>query len=186
MKIVGPESEKRSSATVSYPFLLLLSAALAAVLGGCTIGSAPAGQRTLELPVEEIWADSQCGYAGGRPMVTWMADQNQFKALASGVPSGDLKAMAAPGRVDWDRVGLVWIAMGIKPSGGYALELAGKKATVSHGVAVITVRWRQPGPGSVVTQQLTSPCLMLKLPKGNFSAIEIKDETGQVRARGEL
>jgi hypothetical protein len=71
--------------------------------------------------------------------------------------------------------------MGQKPTGGYGLELAEPHATLSDGEALIRLRWIEPAPGSIVTQILTSPCLIISLPKGAYEKITITDENGDVR-----
>jgi hypothetical protein len=36
----------------------------------------------------------------------------------------------------------------------------------------------------MVTQALTSPCLLLKVPKARFERIEVKDQSGATRLSG--
>jgi len=83
--------------------------------------------------------------------------------------------------VDFDAEHVVTIQMGQKPTGGYGIELAEPDATLKDGEALIRLRWVEPPPGSIVTQILTSPCLIVSLPKGAYEKITITDENGSVR-----
>jgi hypothetical protein len=61
--------------------------------------------------------------------------------------------------------------------------LAEPYATVNDGEALIRLRWIEPAPGAIITQILTSPCLIVSLPKGDYGRIVITDETGKVRKK---
>jgi hypothetical protein len=173
--------EKRSSFSIWMQYWL--GAAVATLtLWNCLAAVPPAGPENRRLPVDTIWAGIQCGCEAREPLVRWLADQNQLTAAVAATGSAALQSQLARHPVDWTRHGILWIYMGLKPSGGYALSLAGSSATVTEGVVTITVQWRQPRPGSVVTQQLTSPCLLLSMVREGFHTIQIKDEAGQVRA----
>lgn len=152
------------------------------ILCGCHSAASPGDPSGGRLSVETIWAGKQCGCEDRQPRVRWITDRNQLTAALAAAGSKALENRFARYSMDWQRDGLVWIDMGLKPSGGYALSLARPVAALSADTAVITVRWRQPRPGSVVTQQLTAPCLLVRLERGKFHTIKIKDDTGRERA----
>jgi hypothetical protein len=152
------------------------------VICGCLSAAPPGDPSNGRLSVETIWTGNQCGCEDRQPQVRWVTDRNQLTAALAAARSKALETRFARYSMDWQRNGLVWIDMGLKPSGGYALSLARPAATLSADVAVITVRWRQPRPGSVVTQQLTAPCLLVRLERGKFHSIKIEDEAGRERA----
>jgi hypothetical protein len=85
--------------------------------------------------------------------------------------------------VDFDAEHVVDIQMGQKPTGGYGIELAEPHATLNDGEALIRLRWIEAAPGAIVTQILTSPCLIIALPKGAYEKIAITDENGKVREK---
>jgi PrcB C-terminal len=96
------------------------------------------------------------------------------------------KRLAMPVRLreyQWDpsAEGLLWIHMGTRPTGGYRLVLAAPTARLRGGVATIHVRWQEPAPGSFVTQAITSPCLLLKMPKKGIEQVVIKDQNDRTR-----
>ena len=157
-------------------------ATAALFLCGCT-AVAPANQSVAKLPVETLWSANQSSYATAQPQALYVSDADRLNTLTRANTNRAATAILGQRRVDWRREAVVWLYMGNKTSGGYGLRLAFPEAVVSHGTAVITVQWREPSPGALVTQQITSPCLVLKLPKGTYEKIEIRDETGRVRAR---
>jgi len=161
---------------------MLPFATAALCLCGCA-AAAPANQGVAKLPIETLWAANQSSYATARPQALYISDAKRLHALARANSNRATTAMLGQRRVDWGREAVVWLYMGSKTSGGYGLRLASPAALVSHGIAIITVQWHEPQPGALVTQQFTSPCLVLKLSKGDYDKIEIKDETGRVRTR---
>jgi len=166
--------------------IVIIMAPLAAAMllvGGCSSAAAPAGQGIARLPVETLWASGQSNHNAPAPLALWVDDSSGFSALAQAAATRLAPTILEQHRIDWHDQGVVWLYMGLKNSGGYALNLAMPEAMVSRGIAVITVQWREPRPGAIVTQQLTSPCLVLKIPKGNYDEIVIQDETGRVRTR---
>lgn len=179
-RISGISVGKATGTAAHFP-LLFVAAAL--IISGCMAAAATDAPNSDGLPVEKIWQGSQCGCQASQPVAVWVADQNNLEALAQNYRLHALEAVMAQRRPDWNREALVLIHMGLKPTGGFALELAEPVAPVYRDTAVITLQWRHPGPGSIVTQQITSPCLVLKLAKGTYGAIEIRDETGRVRVR---
>jgi hypothetical protein len=152
-------------------------------LFGCTGVASTAGQDNSNLPVETLWAGSQSSHTTAQSLALYVSDPVRLNALIRANPNRAAMPILEHRRVDWRREAVVWLFMGRRNSGGYALSLASPVAIVSHGVAVIKVQWREPRPGAMVTQQLTSPCLVLILSKGNYEKIEIQDETGGVRTR---
>ena len=179
------ESQKRTALS-AWMRHWLPAAAATLILWNCLAASPPAGPELRRLPVETIWAHNQCGCEAREPLVRWLTDRSQLAAAVAASGSPELRARVARHPVDWKRRGIVWICMGLKPSGGYALSLADSSVMISGRVAVITVHWRQPRPGSVVTQQLTSPCLLLSMAREGFHTIQIKDDAGRVRASVEI
>lgn len=141
---------------------------------GLPMGCRPVAPR---IPVSVVYSGIHCN-----------AGQQAFRAAWVGHPEQVAQQRAFPksiGPIQWDpeKEGVLWLEMGVKPTGGYALELDDPEATVTAGAAVVTVRWRTPPPDGFVTQALTSPCLVLKLPKADLEAIHIQDQDGTLRAK---
>ena len=82
-----------------------------------------------------------------------------------------------------DGDGILIIQMGQQPTGGYELTLASTTATVNRGVAIVSVEWHRPKVGAIVPQVISSPCLILKMPRQGLKSIDIIDQEGHLRAR---
>jgi hypothetical protein len=133
------------------------------------------------IPVRILYQDDLCGGNRPTPSVTLVADSDQLKRILI-ESKGRMLGQSLPSpAVDFDAEHVVTIQMGQKPTGGYGIELAEPDATLRDGEALIRLRWIEPAPGSIVTQILTSPCLIVSLPKGAYEKITITDENGSVR-----
>lgn len=77
------------------------------------------------------------------------------------------------------------IELGERMTGGYGLAVS--RAAVLRGeLLILSATFVSPGPDRFVTQALTSPCVLVRLPPGRYSTIEVQDQTGAVRATGKL
>ncbi len=81
----------------------------------------------------------------------------------------------APGR----RYALV--GMGQRSTGGYGLAVS-RSAHLAGGVLRLQATFVAPAADSMRTQVLTSPCALVRLPKGQWNAIAVYDQTGRERA----
>lgn len=73
------------------------------------------------------------------------------------------------------------IEMGQRNTGGYGLavsRLAGRRGDV----LILKATFIAPGPDRMVTQMLTSPCVLVSLPQAYYSAVEVIDQSGVERA----
>ena len=65
--------------------------------------------------------------------------------------------------VDFDNEIVVALFMGQQSTGGYAIEV--DEIRVDERTATVYYRERRPGPGDIVTQALTSPYHLVRLPR---------------------
>jgi hypothetical protein len=87
--------------------------------------------------------------------VGWRSNWQQLTARQ--VPAPEAPAM------DFSQHSVLAVYMGEKNSGGYAVEITGVE--VAGGKLKVTVRQTSPGPGAMVTQALTQPFHMVRIPK---------------------
>lgn len=132
-----------------------------------------------QIAVEALYSGDQCGAVQQGFQAVWLTRPDQLRQMA-----GHYGAAARWDQVQWDpdTEGALWIQMGVRPSGGYGLELHDPVAPVRHGVATVSLRWRKPDPDRFVIQVLTSPCLLLKLPRQGIEKVHIQDQDGDLRA----
>lgn len=77
------------------------------------------------------------------------------------------------------------IELGDRPTGGYGLAVS-RTAVLRGELLILSATFVSPGPDSFVTQALTSPCVLVRLPPGRYSTIEVQDQSGAVRATGKI
>lgn len=75
---------------------------------------------------------------------------------------------------DFSREHLLVVAMGQKPTGGFAVVL--EDARIRDNVLQIRARGQSPGPGDMVTQALTTPCAVLAVTPRNWRRTEVAGE----------
>jgi hypothetical protein len=159
--------------------LLLLYCGLCACMHTPAVDSA----ESKRIPVRILYQDALCGGNRPTPSVTLVAGSDQLKRIFIESKGRMLGPSPPTPAVDFDAEHVVDIQMGQKPTGGYGIELAEPHATLNDGEALIRLRWIEPAPGAIVTQILTSPCLIIALPKGAYGKIAITDENGKVREK---
>ena len=75
------------------------------------------------------------------------------------------------------------VETGLRSTGGYAVAVE-PAATIRDGHVVLIANFTQPAPGSLRTQALSSPCVLVQLPPGDYAGVEVRDAGGAVRAHG--
>jgi PrcB C-terminal len=155
---------------------------LGLVLCGCHLS---AGSRSADpaLEVRLLHRGTNCGGSAASPQATWIADRDHFqevyRRLKGAVIGGDAARIPA---VDFSSEALILVEMGRKTTGGYFLELKSTKARVLDDSAQVELVWGVPAPSDMVTQVLTSPCILIALPRnGSYSRVQILDQNGRVR-----
>jgi hypothetical protein len=73
------------------------------------------------------------------------------------------------------------IEMGQRHSGGYGLAVS-REARVSGDRLQVYATFFSPGAGSMRTQMITSPCVLVHLPEGPYVGVEVYDQRGERRA----
>lgn len=133
------------------------------------------------LVAETLAADVQCGREEARPAAWWLTDEDGYRTLAQRLRKSSLPP------VDFRSHGVLLVEMGRQNTGGYGLRLARPEIEEGGDGAIrVHLDWRTPGPGMMTTQVITSPCLLLKLPRGDYRQIAVIDQHGQTRVSADL
>jgi hypothetical protein len=91
-----------------------------------------------------------------------------------------LQVPPLPG-VDLERETLLAVFLGPKPTGGYAADVRG--VTLEGGDLFVDLVETAPGPGTMTTQALTNPWLLVRVPRGGISAVWFRNPAdGSLRA----
>lgn len=70
---------------------------------------------------------------------------------------------------------------GMRPTGGYSLAVS-RAALLRGEKVVLQATFFAPAPGSLRTQALSSPCVLVQLPAGRYAAVEVRDPGGNTVA----
>lgn len=140
--------------------------AVVVVLAGC----ASDGSRKAEAPapaVRQVTQSAHCGLTG--PGLAWATTDRQREKLL-GV-SGQNMATGMIRKVDLNRESLVFVTLGQKSTAGYSVGLdefsANQKKLILH------MKVREPAPGSMVAQVVTSPCVVLAVSPPGWQRVEV-------------
>ena len=146
-------------------------------------GSLPP-QETTPMKPEQLFASAQCPVASAGADVSnqWITTQAQLDRLYVQLNShivGDNKP-AAP-KLDFITSGVLLLHMGQKNTGGYGLQLPAQELVIKDATAVLRVKWMEPEAGAMVMQVLTSPCMLVRMPLGDYRRIEVVDQNNKTR-----
>lgn len=151
-------------------------------LSGCTHANAPGGFQPLD--AEIIHKSTTCGKMSDMPNALWLTDKAKLATIFDKMNRRRIGGSLP----DWgetfnfNEFGILFVHMGRKPTGGFHLEYIPGHAYVSGQTATVLLKWMTPAADDMVTQMITHPCLMLKLPKADFTRIEILDQHGKLKA----
>jgi hypothetical protein len=153
-----------------------LALGAAAVFAACA-SHRPKPPSTVKASV--VRASAQCGGEQTGPSARWIGTEGAFRAAMG---AGGVFGAEPDPPVDFKREGVVAVYMGQRPTGGYGLTLESEDVAVANGVATLVVAFHEPSPGGMVIQVLTSPCLLVRLPKVDVREVRVVDPGGTVRA----
>lgn len=122
------------------------------------------------------------------------------RSLYCNTPAEDTQVLLLPGAqavMDWQTARGVTLAgsesltqspyavveTGVRPTGGYSLAVA-RSAVLRGERVILQATFFVPSAGSLRTQALSSPCVLVQLPAGRYAVVEVQDPSGVVRATG--
>ena len=160
--------------------LLILAAGL--VAGGCFF-SAPSAMSRMTVPIEVMRGGSMVGLDEKEPGGIWIADRKQLDDFSiRHIKKTKIGGTSDfPEKIDFSKEGMLIVWMGLKPTGGHALQTVADQAAIENRSAIVPIRRITPEQGAMLTQVITQPYLMLRVGKGDFDSIAIVDPDGPSR-----
>lgn len=119
--------------------------------------------------VHAVYQSQNCGRHQGSAQITWIDNQADLGAAYRRVTSNTLGSEKTPPDVDFGTHGLVLIELGQRPTAGYRLRLASERVVMDKGDGLITVSVDKPV--GATAQVITSPCLLVSMPRGNYVGV---------------
>lgn len=162
----------RDKAWLWIAFLTLLSACR---VDGIT--ETPGVEATL------LIQSSHCTNRNVEPSVEWITHSEAYKSAYNLTRTHILGDTSKPPHVDFNRLGVIAVYMGERPTAGYQVNLASTTAKLGeHNELTLPVSWIEPSGDALSAQVITSPCILVSIPTGDYSTIQAVDEDGSVRA----
>ncbi len=146
---------------------------LAATLAGCCFVQ----ERPASIEVREVARGGYCntpGEASRARLLSGAKAVAHWQALRGASLGADALAPDAT---------FVIVEHGMRSTGGYGL-LVSPAATLRGEVVVLRATFSGPPPGAMTTQALSSPCVLVQLPGGRYTGVEVQDAAGTLRATG--
>ena len=154
-------------------WILLLSLGLSACAGTSGWLSRESSAET-----SEVARSQQCNSEGPEARLTLLPDPGAVAAWQQqhGVDFGDARLPQGP---------FALVEMGERNTGGYGIaisRLAGRRGDT------LTLRgtFIAPAADAMTTQAITSPCVLVSLPRDGYSTVEVIDQDGRRRGRVSL
>jgi hypothetical protein len=154
---------------VKHLLFIFLSVVLASLISAC--GSQPA-QMVYQVP--KSTTSQQCFITESDSQI-WLEQEEEWNALP--IAAREQLKIA---QIDFSKESILIVSAGKKPSAGYRFELTNWLLEQDHWQ--VTRIAYQPQAGSMQAQVITSPCLLIKIPK-TIKSFTLNDEKGQTLGR---
>ncbi len=171
-------SNIRFTATIACALLLL------PLVAACQSKTQHLQQQGKQPAVEALYASQQCGRSQSTPSITWIDNTRQLETSIKQIQGTILggKPLALP-KLDFQHEIALLVEMGQRPTLGYQITLSGtSNLHIIQGQAHLTLDWIQPPTNAMVAQMISSPCLLLKLKRGDYTSVQILDRKGTIKA----
>lgn len=155
-----------------FPRTVLLALVAGTVLAGCA-GKRSEPETETETAkgaplARQITTSDYCGLTA--PGLVYLDSSKALQAFSS--LNGQMISLASAAGLDFQREHLLVIALGRKPTGGYALTL--NSAVLEGKKLALTAHVRTPSPDRVVTQALTTPCAVVAVTAKGWNGVEVR------------
>lgn len=161
---------------------LVLAVAMIASLGACswmpTLKFWDSGPKVDagEVKVRELRRSLLCGTPTEAAAVRYFAD-------AEALSSWDVDDILHLSTIElpMDRA-FVLVEQGRRQTGGYSIELAKQAQLDEQGILHLQAEWLEPGEDRMVTQIITSLCVLASVKPQPYTRIELSDKNSTFRA----
>lgn len=142
---------------------------------------AGSGNKVLSnLELEVIYTSAHCNSGEKRVTVSWISGPETLRLAMGGGRGPVLGAERAAPPIDFRAEGVLRVGIGLKTSAGYGFDKKEVVACIENGTATVRLALTTPPAGALVAQVLTDPCLLIRMPRGNYSRILVVDQQGQL------
>ncbi|MFC7293735.1 protease complex subunit PrcB family protein [Marinobacter aromaticivorans] len=139
-----------------------------ALLAGCASSGIVANESSAPL-ARQVTQSSHCGLTG--PGLAYVQTEDRLQQLLH-LPAQNM-AVQQLRAVDLEQEHLLFVTLGERPTGGYSVGLVSAAAEEAGKTLSLSMAVRTPAPGTMVTQALTSPCVVVAFPARDWSEIRV-------------
>lgn len=161
--------------------LLCLAMLTAASCGSVVASGQAVPEKSVSLTASELKAGLH-GLLHYESKAVWIKDAQLLAEYYRGIERNILGTDTRPPTLDFSKEGVLFISMGSRATAGYQISLASKAVIVKNGIAEVKITWIEPESGGITAQVLTSPYLMLRLPRTGLKCIRLVDQNYKIRA----
>jgi len=160
----------------NFPLFVFI---MAGMLYGCWFSQRTPAAEGNSTPAEMLTKGKYGIRTETEPTVTWIKDEASLNAIYQKLNARSSGKVTEVPKLNFNTFGLLFLEMGQKPSGGYAINFEALKTQVDNGQLVVHLSWDVPAQGMTVTQVITSPFLLLKIKHADINSILVLDQNNQ-------
>ena len=157
-------------------FLILLCAGLMA----CALGDKGAFS-PVPLDTRVISSSLHCRPASSGWRVTLIDEPGMLELMAS---KFDAHLVGTPPsktpQVEFNAYYILAIEMGRQPTAGFGIDAEKITASLEDHTAMVHISWKGPSSDALAAQIITSPCVLVRLERGDYDRILVKDQKNQI------
>lgn len=151
---------------------------LALALSGCGFQPAKVFSSYAQIEVREVARSQYCNTPGEETRVVLLAGAQAVLDWQAA------RAVTLAGPETLTQTSYALIETGTRPTGGYSLAVA-RSAVLRGPLVILNATFFSPAAGAMRTQAITSPCVLVQLPAGRYTSVEVQDPSGTTRARSD-
>ena len=140
-----------------------------ALLVGCASSGAVADEPIAPPLARQVIQSAHCGLTG--PGLAYVQTPERLQQLLE-LPAQNM-AVQQLRQVDLEKEYLLFVTLGEKPTGGYSVSLASASVENTDNILRLAMAVRAPAPGTMVTQAITSPCVVVAVPATVWPEIRV-------------
>jgi hypothetical protein len=151
------------------------------VLAGMLVLPCLAGCNTqpvsTSLSVSQLAGSAYCSHADTSSKAIWIDNNAEWIAISKTLNKHRLGAPApAYEEIDFINYGVLAIFIGQKPTAGYSVALDNSEISLNNKIAELRLIITEPSRDHFTAQVITSPCILVKMPKAGYSVVRIVDK----------
>ena len=137
-------------------------------LVGCA-SSEPVKKESSAPMARQVTQSAHCGLTG--PGLAYVQTPERLQELLE-LPAQNM-AIQQLRQVDLAKEHLLFVTLGEKTTGGYSVSLASVDAARSDNILRLSMAVRAPAPGTMASQVITSPCVVIAVPVNGLLEIRV-------------